>query len=201
MDWRTDQERIAPYFDRLADRHGPTPGAVDAGSQASLDVRYRALSELTDMNGKTVLEVGCGFGGLGAYLVNRFPDIDYTGIDISERAVATGRTTYPDLKLTRRNLMELPAEPGYDVVLAQGIFYLLGVDAGEKAQELLKRMFHVARESVGCCAISTWADHQTPGEYYLDPALLLAWGGRLTKRLVLRHDHHPGDVCVYLFKS
>ena len=95
----------------------------------------------------------------------------------------------------------VPAEPGYDVVLAQGIFYLLGVDAGEKAQELLKRMFHVARESVGCCAISTWADHQTPGEYYLDPALLLAWGGRLTKRLVLRHDHHPGDVCVYLFKS
>jgi cyclopropane-fatty-acyl-phospholipid synthase len=34
-------------------------------------------------NGQTVLDLGCGFGGLSKYLLNRFPDIKVTGINPS----------------------------------------------------------------------------------------------------------------------
>ena len=41
--------------------------------------------------GISVLDIGCGCGGLGIALNERFSITDYTGIDISEQAIVTGK--------------------------------------------------------------------------------------------------------------
>ena len=46
--------------------------------------------------GDSVLDIGCGCGGLGLALKERFFITDYTGIDISEQAVITGSIMNPD---------------------------------------------------------------------------------------------------------
>ena len=201
MNYLEDQLRIAAYYDHLVGKFGDAPQAVDAGSQEALDKRYRVLTEVADLNCKKILEVGCGFGGLGMYLSQRYPESSYTGIDISQGMIDKGRTLFPDLRLEQRNVFELHGEMSYDVVLAQGIFYLLGKCADKKAQQILDKMLSLAREAVACCAISTWTERKFVDEYCVDPSQLLAWGRQLTRKLVLRHDYHRGDVCVYLYRE
>ena len=53
---KVDQERIAEYYDRLVDRHGYDPRACDASGAKPLGVRYKVLSEVADLTGKSVLE-------------------------------------------------------------------------------------------------------------------------------------------------
>jgi len=47
--------------------------------------KYRLLVERADIqDGQTVLDLGCGFGGLSKYLLESFPNITITGINPSE---------------------------------------------------------------------------------------------------------------------
>ncbi len=195
-----DIQRIAAYYDRLVERYGYDPRGVDASSQASLDVRYRALSEVVDLSNRTVLEVGCGFGDLGAFICNRYAGVKYTGIDISPRVLERAKQIHPNLRFERISLQEFDDTQRFDVVVAQGIFYLLGDAAEEKAVALIKKMFALATVAVAFSTISAWSDRRDGGEYYADPANVLQQCSLLTRNVVLRHDYHPGDFCIYLYR-
>jgi SAM-dependent methyltransferase len=195
-----DGERIAEYYDALVERFGEDPRSVDASSTEALEVRYRALDEVAPLGGKHILEAGCGFGGLGAYLRAHHEGIRYLGIDLSSRMIRLGQELHPELELREGNLLELEGEDVFDVVLAQGIFYLLGEGAEAKMHELIERMFRLAREAVAFSAISTWGAANDSTEYRVDPARVLEFVQGLTAWVVLRHDYHPGDVTLYLYK-
>jgi tRNA (cmo5U34)-methyltransferase len=55
------------------------------------DLNARAISALTPARGR-VLDLGCGSGQLLAFLARRRPDLAITGLDLSERMLATGRS-------------------------------------------------------------------------------------------------------------
>jgi len=196
-----DQDRIAVYYDRLVDRYGHDPQACDASSVESLSVRYQCLSEITDLSDKSVLEVGCGFGDLGVYLKQKYQQVQYTGIDISSRMIEEGIRAYPGLDLKHENVLEMQSEGRFDVVLAQGIFYLLGDDAESKMQELIEKMYSLANDAVGFSAISSWSPKKDSGEFYADPVKLLEWCRKLTPWLAVHHDYHQGDFTMYLYKN
>jgi len=195
-----DTAHIAAYYDRLVDRYGHDPRAVDASSRATLDVRYRVLGDVGDMRGKRVLEVGCGFGDLGAHLRERYADVAYRGVDLAPRMIEEGRRAHPELDLEVADVLDLPAGETYDFVVAQGIFYKLRDAPEQRMRALVERMFALAGEAVAFTAISAWAAERDPGEFHVDPAAVLALGRSLTKAVVLRHDYHPGDLAVYLYK-
>lgn len=194
-----DSGRIASYYDALVDRYGHDPRACDASGIESLERRYRVLGDVQDLSGRRVLEVGCGFGDLGAYLRRRYEGVVYRGVDLSHRMVEAGRAAH-GLDLRVANVLDLdPAEERYDVVLAQGIFYLLDGDAEAKMQELVRAMAALSLEATAFTAVSTWTPSPEPGEYYVDPVGLLGFCRTLAPLVTVRHDYHPGDVAAYLY--
>ncbi len=195
----SDDERIAAYYDDLARRFGTGPQAVDAATAAGLEARYRVLAEVTDLSGKRVLDVGCGYGGFGAYLRDHGIGAAYVGIDISRGLLDSGRRAHPDLDLRPGSLRETRGE--YDVVVAQGVFYLLGDGAEAKTAEMIRQMWELAREAVAFTTMSAWGGDAPAGEFFASPEQLLATCRQLTTRLVLRHDYHPRDVALYLYRG
>jgi len=193
-------DRIATYYDHLVDRYGHDPRACDASTMAGLEIRYKVLSEVCDLNGMKVLEVGCGFGDLGAYLKARRSLLRYVGIDISPRMIEEARKCHPKLEFRCCNALELPDKDRFDVVLAQGVFYLLRENPEARTKELIEAMFARATRAVAFCAISSWAPKKTRNEYYVDPTRVLGWCKALTPKIVLRHDYLNNDVAVYMYK-
>lgn len=197
----SDVNRIARYYDDLARRFGADPRSADAQSNEGLRVRYEALCAVEDLSGLTVLEVGCGVGFLGEHIRTHFPDARYRGIDVSGEAIRVGREAHPELALEHRDLADLSSpDDEADVVLAQGVFYLLGSGAEEKMEGMIDRMWRLARRAVAFSAISAWGQSPADGEFRVDPIRLLDVCRKLTTRQVLRHDYHPGDVTMYLYR-
>ncbi|OAI38760.1 hypothetical protein AYO39_00855 [Actinobacteria bacterium SCGC AG-212-D09] len=196
----SEEDRIAAYYDQLVDMYGHDPRAVDASSNESLQVRYSVLSEVGDMTDKSVLEVGCGFGDLGAFLCERYERLRYHGVDISGRMVEEARRAYPALNFDVGTVFGVPASPTYDFVIAQGIFYLLREDPVARMRETLEQMFARASEAVAVTTLSTWGQQYHPDEFRIDPKAALELADSLTRRVVLRHDYHPGDLALYLYK-
>ena len=66
----------------------------------------------------SVLEVGCGFGRVGASIKSRWPRVAYTGIDISADLAAGARKRLPDSEIILDDVVTFESPRQWDLVLA-----------------------------------------------------------------------------------
>jgi trans-aconitate methyltransferase len=78
-------------------------------------VAFFCLSGLTN-NPKSVLDVGCGNGHTLAYLKSKWPDAEYTGVDISDVALRLAKIRLPDGEFYQ----DIPAGQ-WDVITIMGV--------------------------------------------------------------------------------
>ena len=195
-----DQNKIANYYDRLVDQYGYDPRACDASGAMPLKLRYEALAGVADLTGKSILEVGCGFGDLGIYFQQKYAGVQYLGIDVSRRMIEEGQRVHPNLSLQVGDILNMDEKEKFDIVVAQGIFYLLGNNAEMKMQRLIHKMFTLSKEALAFSTISSWAPIKSDNEFNVDPVSLLVWCRTLTPYLVLKHEYLPNDVTIYLYR-
>ena len=192
--------RVADHFGALVRQHGYGHEAIDYGSRMGQRQRFDVLTETLTLEGRRVLDVGCGFADLAEYLNEREIGATYEGIDICPELIEEARRRHPGLPLKVCNLLDEDPQEPCDVAIANGIFYLLGGEAEGLMQRIVVRMFELAREAVAFTSLSTWADHREPNEYHADPRRVLEFCQTLTPRVTLRHDYMPHDFAVFLMK-
>jgi trans-aconitate methyltransferase len=159
------------------------------------------LGDVADHRGRRVLDVGCGFADYHGYLRERYGHVEYVGLDLSPRMAEEARRLRAGLDIRVGNVLDAPLEGRFDIVTANGIFYLLDGDAGQTLRELVSRMFQLAEVAVAFNSLSSWAPAQEPGEFYADPLEIIDFCRSLTPWVVLRHDYLPHDFTVYLYRQ
>jgi SAM-dependent methyltransferase len=193
--------RIADYYDGLVRKYGHDTRACDYGRVESQKIKFRVLSEVLPLGNFSLLDVGCGFADFATFLEDRFPLVRYSGIDLCPAMVDEARRNHPDLDLRMANIFDAAFDRTFDVVTANGIFYLMGDQAWPMMQQIIGRMFALATTAVAFNSLSGWATDQEAGEFYADPLRVVEFCRRLTPRVVLRHDYHPRDFTVFLYKT
>lgn len=191
---------IGRYYDALVRRHGHSPEACDYGRRESQRIKFEILAQAAPLAGKSLLDVGCGFADFADFLAEVNPPASYTGWDISPAMVREAARLHQELEISRTNILTEPVGRRFDVVVANGIFYLLGEKAGELMQQFIVKMLATANEVVAFNSLSSWAIDQEPGEFYADPVATLEFCRTLTPRVALRHDYHSRDFTIYLRK-
>jgi SAM-dependent methyltransferase len=110
----SDTSNTLELQDSLSDTAQPFPdymvndsNYVGYESQKFQYTLYRAAEFGTVMTGvETVLDVGCGRGDFGDYLLNRYPNVKYTGIDMSDLAIRIGQYKYGETYSEFRYLLQ-----------------------------------------------------------------------------------------------
>jgi SAM-dependent methyltransferase len=194
-------DQIAGFYDELVRVHGVDARSCDYGNRASQQRKFEVLAEVGALTGKRILDVGCGLADYADFLEARFGDLTYVGIDVSPAMVEQARARRPDLDLAVANVLELEVDRPFDVVNANGIFYLLGEHAPELMHLLITRMWEASGRAVAFNSLSAWADRREPGEFQADPLETLAFCRSLTRSVVLRHDYMTHDFTVYLYRE
>ena len=192
---------VAEYFDNLA-KHGRTYKAGDASSLEALEVRWEVMVAAIDKHfvgncaPPSIFEVGCGYGGFPDYLEKERPyTVKYTGIDISPHQARLARDV--GHRVSTSNVLDVNARDWtYDYVVGQGLFYKQVSHTA--CHEILTKMWDLATKAV---VITTILDGQE-NELSFTITQLLHWvyATGCTK-WTLRHDYHPNDVCLYLYKE
>ena len=193
-------EAIGSYYDALVSEHGHHFRACDYGRAESQRLKFQVLSEVMALEGKSVLDIGCGFADFSDYLKSRYDRITYAGIDVSAEMVREASKLHPDLRIAHGNFLEAEHDP-HDIVFANGIFYLLGEAAWPIMKRLIARMYETARVAIAFNSLSSWATTQEAGEFYAEPSKVLDYCRTLCSRVVLRHDYLPHDFTIYLYKD
>lgn len=129
-----------------------------------------------------VLELGCGTGRNLIPMAYQWPDSEFLGIDLTERAIALGASTLADLALTnielrRLDIMDVTSDLGrFDYIIAHGVYSWVPPQVRSKILEVIRT--NLAPHGVGYVSYNTY-----PGAYLTD----------LSRRMMLFHVRNEPD--------
>jgi SAM-dependent methyltransferase len=199
-----DMDALRSFYGEKYRRHGVSAEAVGWQSAAKQRQRFDVLCAVGDLQGKTLLDVGCGFGDLLANLKDRGIRAQYHGVDVMDSFVSVARANHPDGKFWTFDVRdECPPDfkPPFDYVFASGLLGLHIGDDAEYARTLLRRMFEWCRIGVAANMISTYVDYREDYLAYTNPEEIFAFCKKnLTWKVALRHDYMQYEFSIFLYR-
>jgi SAM-dependent methyltransferase len=203
MDARQRQRIISAQRDALL-RYGHHPNALYWGSREVQEQRFQVLSEMSGIEaGESLLDVGCGFGDLAAWLEQQGIPVDYTGIDLSPDLLEEGRRQDPDIRLIEADLFDFnPPPESYDWVWLSGTLNRDLEDDGQYVLAVITRMFDACRKGIAFNLLDA-RDEWTGKRWDLQcfrPSKIEVLVAGLSDCHDIRDDYLKGDFSVLVMK-
>jgi SAM-dependent methyltransferase len=172
---------------------------VDWASRHSQEARFRVLVEAADLEGKSLLDVGCGAGDLLGYLRRLRIGADYTGVDLIEKMVRAARRRHPGGRFLRADVFAEAPFPAnsFDVVFCSGTFNLnLGNNRAFLASAL-PRLLRLCRRCLVVNLLHARAAAGVQEQYFhFDPEQVMALARALPCEAELIEGYLPNDFTV-----
>ena len=197
---------VVAHYEEALRRHGPSARGVDWKDEESQRLRFALLSEVCDLEGRSVHEVGAGVGHLCDYLRERSPGASYSGSDLSAAMMEAARARHPGVSFERRDVLCDPPEATYDVVMCSGLFHVKLHHTDEEwrafVHATLRRMFEMCRNAIAFNAMSDHVDYRSEELFHADAGEMLDFcRGELGRNTVLRHDYPLYEYTVYVYRE
>lgn len=200
---------VAQYYsDKLAE-HGHTPLGVDWNGEASQLLRFEQLCKIikNESQSFSLNDLGCGYGALLDYLLNRFPKFSYTGIDVSVDMIRAAESLYSE-KTNARFISAEEPEADADYGIASGIFNVrLGRTDEEWFDYLLATLDVLngtSRHGFAFNCLTSYSDEDKKRDYlyYADPCRLFdLCKRRYSRQVALLHDYGLYEFTILVRKT
>jgi SAM-dependent methyltransferase len=175
------------------------------GSTSSQEDRFQILSDIGDLNRKTILDVGCGFGDLYRYLNSKGIHVgSYHGVDLVEEFIleATLRHQNPESRATFEisDILETRTNDRFDFAFASGLFFMRNENWDSYVSSVCEKMFSISRVGVAVNFLSEFSTAKDGFSKYSCPTRVLnLLMNAITSKAVLRHDYRRNDFTIYLY--
>lgn len=190
------------HKDCLARSGEGSAGALGWETAESQLKRFEVLAGIADLSNATVLDLGCGYGDLKAFLDERYAGVRYTGIDFMPEFIERAKQRFSGDITAQFLRQDFTAKdlPEADFVFGSGIFcyptqqpdYYLG---------LIDRMFRSAHKAIAFNMLNA-ADF--PEGLYLkahDIKSIYHYCRAKSNWVELRTGYLAGDFTVYIYKT
>jgi SAM-dependent methyltransferase len=170
-------------------------------SRQNQELRFQALMGIGDLQGKSILDLGCGLGCLYGFLKGRGWEGEYTGIDILDIMVKDARRRFPGVAFEKRDILDAPPARKWDYIFINGVLNHKVKDNWAWIERMVKAAYSLAEGGVGFNLLNAdvegeWGDRDL---FYADPKVLQEkvgqWSGG-NYRIVT--GYMPEDITAYM---
>lgn len=196
------------FYESHVHRFGYDYRALGFGRPASQEKRFEALASLGAFRGRSLLDVGCGFGDLLPWLQRRgMQPAEYAGLDLCRSMIEHCQEKFADecacgaARFEAADAFDYRPRSRYDFVVASGIFGYAARGTRGRVRSTIERMFSWCREGLAVNFLSRHAPRRSRGRLYLDPREQLAHALELTPAVRLDHTYMPNDFTLFLYRS
>jgi SAM-dependent methyltransferase len=195
---------VERFFSEKVNRLGPSPQGADYNSPESQLVRFdQLLKILPPINTPfSIIDYGCGYGALAAYMREKNYQFDYQGFDISEAMINHALQQKPadvDWKYFTEESDLVPA----DYTIACGVFNIKFAANGEAWKSLiletLTKIVRLSNKGFSFNMLTGYsdADRKRPDLFYGDPLFFFDYCKRnFSRNVALQHDYNLYDWTI-----
>lgn len=191
---------LRDHYRGLLGVHGDSPSATQM-SLAGKHYRYQKLLEIADLDGASVLDVGCGLGEMVPVLRDRYPSARYHGVDLVPETIVRARELHPAITFEVADVAGPIASGRYDYVLMSALFNNATDDPTGYLESTVTRAWQIAERGLGFNFLPIHVNFVEPTMAYHDPARVLDFCLRHCSRSVrLEHHYERCDVAVFVYR-
>ena len=186
-------------------KFGVDPKSLLWKTRGAAHQRFRQFWAEIDFTNKKVLDIGCGFGEFGKFLLKRYKNVDYTGIDILPDFVAAAKREVPGGKFLVADYLKDEIDGEYDVVIGSGV-----LNSNKEGQNLeyrkngIAKMFSLTSHVFAFNMLGGHPAQETKKDsnvWYADSLEILDYCMTLTNRVILRQNYHSKDFTIIMYKE
>jgi len=200
--------------------YGATAKGVDWNDENEMLFRYKKMMDVLNRDFEkpegipTVLDVGCGWGGLLAYCLGNRIKVEYTGIDIVESMINYAQKNFDNGEFILGDVFEHNPERKYDYVICNAIMtqkLTASIPEMENfTNRLILKMFELCQYGIAFNLMSTRVNFMVDNLYYRSPVELLNFCFiEVSPRIKLDHGYSSlkrgkgkfYDYTVFIYKD
>lgn len=172
-------------------------------SKESQAARFKVLTQISCLQGKSLLDAGCGTGDLLAYLQEQNLQVNYRGIDGIAANVSDAEQKFGRGLFFHAWLRDYQPAQQFDFVVASGLFYLPSSDWQQEVKSNFHTMYSLCKTGMAVNFLSAHAASQVPGLKYTFIREIMPYVSALSDSFTVRHDYavKNNDFTVYIFKN
>lgn len=190
-------------------KFGDTPQGVDWSSDVEkANLRYELMLNVlrpSQAKRSSLIDVGCGFGGLLEYAIANHVAIDYTGVDLVSEMTESGSIRRTDARFIHGDFLDLSHELSADYVVCNGILtQKLDISSDlmtEHFKSLTRAMFESAECGIAFNVMTSYSNYFAENLFYLAPEFVLTWClENLSRRVKIDHSYPLYEFTTYVYK-
>lgn len=202
-------KRLKEHYEKTFSEFGASSRGVDWGKDEDLLLRYdKMLSVARQEAGSSVsmLDVGCGYGGLLDHAMAQDIEIEYSGIDVAENMIAHAKKHHETGTFYLGDVLHHPFDLPYDYVVCNGIL-TQKLDAtitemDQFANSLIGRMFELCNNGIAFNIMSNKVNFMAENLYYRSPVEMLSFClDNLSSKVKVDHAYPLFEYTVYVFRD
>ncbi|MNR99789.1 Methyltransferase domain protein [compost metagenome] len=201
---------LKSHYEACLDAHGDSHLGVNWSRPEDAETRHEVMLDMirpADGRRLSVLDFGCGASHFYEYLHARGrDDIDYTGLDISEKFIALSQAKYPGNAYMCMDFLRPDADlPAFDYVVMNGVFTnRTGMTHAQMEAfftTLVAKLFPHARVGLAFNAMTKHVDWERDDLFHLPFDTLAAFlKAHVSRRFVIRSDYGLYDYTTYVYR-
>jgi SAM-dependent methyltransferase len=198
------------YYAKCFAEHGASPRGVDWHNWQSLALHYDKMLAVIEpelaARQASLLDVGCGFGGLLDHAKSKGIALDYTGIDIVPAMIEHGRKRHADAKFANASIFDFDPGRAFDYVICNGVLTEkldVSIKAfDEFARRMIRRMFEMCGRGIAFNLMTTHVNFTAANLFYKNPLETIAFcTAELSSKFRIDHAYPHYDYTVYVFRQ
>lgn len=202
---------IIDHYESCLEKYGDSHLGVDWPKIDDVNKRYKVILDIIESSSEgkvTLLDFGCGASHLYEYILKQnMKNIEYSGLDISEKFIKLSKTKFPSIKYYHVNILDDDSNiPNFDYIIMVGVFTekvsLTFDEMFDYFKELVKKVFNKVNKGIAFNVMSKHVDWERDDLFHLPFDLLAAFLKKdLTRHFIIRNDYGLYEYTVYVYKK
>lgn len=195
------KEYVISFFDKNLMLHGDRPEAVRWSSTGQI-LHYQSMLDIGNINGKKILDFGCGKGDFYQFLKDKNIHVEYHGYDINEKLIALAEQKYAETDFRVFDIDKDVLDEDFDYIFLCGVFNLKVERLDEMIKNTLIKLFKHCRIGLAFNALSAHNPERDFELHYTSPENMLGFAVKnLSPYVSLRHDRMNYDFTMFVYRE
>lgn len=195
--------KIKDFYNKNYDKFQNSIKSIGWSSKKDQYLRFSKLLQNIDINNKSILDVGCGFGDLIFFIkkYNKKKKFIYTGVDISDKILSYSKTVHKkkNIKFICGDFYSLKLIK-HDIVLSSGSMSLNLHLKSRNLENMIEKMMIASNYCVVMNFLSSYSDYQLKKNQHFSPEKLFKISKKFSKKVNIIHDYNLYEFTVQIFK-